>query len=97
MMKVLCHFVKNVKFRLFATDHGKSFIDEIGGEAKSFVCQQIQSKVENVIIKNASNFAEVCQTNLHRVTTHPMTKEQLQKLENFDLWSVSPEVQGNIY
>ena len=40
-MKVLCHFVKNVKFRLFATDHGKSFIDEIGGEAKSFVCQQI--------------------------------------------------------
>ena len=72
----------------------QGFVDGIGGEAKSIVDEQALSKMKNVIVQNASNFAEVCKANLHRVTTHLMAKEQLQKVENLDLWSVSPKVKG---
>ena len=58
----------------FATSDGKGAIDGIGGEAKSIVRQQDLSKMKNVIAQNASDFAEVCKANLHRVTTHLITK-----------------------
>ena len=50
--------------------------------------------MENVIVQNASDFAEVCKANLHCVTTDHLAKEQLQKVENLDLWSVSPKVRA---
>ena len=98
MMKVLLNFFKKYQvpftWNYFATSDGKGAIDGIGGEAKSIVRQQDLSKMKNVIAQNASDFAEVCKANLHRVTTHLITKQQLQKVENLDLWSVSPDVKS---
>ena len=54
----------------------------------------VMTKMKNAIVQNATDFVEVCKANIHCVTTHIMEKEQLQGVENLDLWSVSLEVKG---
>ena len=36
--------------KLIGSGHGKGVVDGIGGEAKSIVCQQVLSKMKNVIV-----------------------------------------------
>lgn len=61
---------------------------------KELVRQQALSKMKNVTVQNASDFAEVCKANIHRVSTHLMAKKQLLKVKNLHLWCVSPDVKG---
>ena len=76
----------------FASGHGKGAVDGIGEEPKSIFCQQVLTKMKDVTVQDALDFTKVSKTNLHHVTTHLMAKEQLQKVQNLDLWIVSLEV-----
>ena len=57
----------------FATGRGKGIVDGFGGGAKSLVRQQNLSKMENVVVQCASDFAEVCKDVMPGVTVHLMT------------------------
>ena len=72
----------------------KVAVNGISGEARSIAHEEVLSRMENVVVQNASDFAEVCKANLHCITTDHWAKEQLQKVENLNLWSVSPKVKA---
>ena len=68
MMNILHNFGKKYQVHFtwsyFAAGHGKGVVDGIGGEAKSIVHQQVSRKVKNVIVQNATDFAEIFKANI---------------------------------
>ena len=60
-------------------------VDGIGGEAKNMVQQQDLSKIKNVVVENAADFAEVCEEFIPNVCVNLMTQDDIIAAQKFNL------------
>ena len=86
---------RNVQWKCFATSHGKSFVDGIGGAAKARVCEQIRSRGPRAVVQNSFDFANVSAKLLKNVKVIHISKDEIESaISTMKPWDFVLEAKG---